>query len=317
MTEWYQQYLKNIDLKKIYSLLQHSGVNEQSIYDWLCQEGALCRLSFANLIMSSDKGHIFHYPQEAIISQTQFGMKRGAPKTARWAFWLGYIVRRDLLIQGKQPTSEFLSKLISILLKRNVPAVEVRTILGQLRKEAKKHATEVAQGLLKNTLNQEVSENKYRSQMKTDLEETLSPNDQIWPAIENGKVREEWLKDVLQVRRSILKRVRKHGPLAGQEPLVEIKHATRLIQGAPLGLTGGAPAQPGEIHIGKSQTIPAPQPVLEQIGDVSLSHTKHAEGGGTTSLKFPDYAVDINQPYAAAIIALPVWLQEWLRVQIS
>jgi hypothetical protein len=317
MTGWYQQYLDGIDLKKIPALLQQFGINDLSTYEWLFENAALCRLSFASLILSSEKGRLFHAPQGAIISQTQFGMVKGRPKTARWAYWLGYLVRRDLIIQGKQPTSEFLSKLIGILLSRHIPAVEVRTILGDLRKEAEKHATEAAQGLLKNALQQELSDNQYIDQVKTDIEKTLSPKAQYWPAIENGKVREGWLEDVRQIRGSILARVKKYGPLAGEGPLISVERATKLIEGMPLGsLVGHSPIESGTIHMGKSQSMPIPPPMLEQIGDVSLSQTKHAEGGGTTSLKFPTRALDINQPYAAAIQALPHWWSEWLHVQV-
>jgi hypothetical protein len=63
MAGWYQQYLDGIDLKKIASLLQQSGINDQSTREWLFENAALCRLSFATLILSSDKRQFFSAPQ--------------------------------------------------------------------------------------------------------------------------------------------------------------------------------------------------------------------------------------------------------------
>ncbi len=199
--------------------------------------------------------------------------------------------------------------------------VEVRTKFSEIRKNSIKHATEAAREFLQNTLNPEISNRAFGKHFKSDMEEVSTPESQWWPVIENGKVRDEWLDAMLKTRSSILRRVKKHGPLAGQAPLLEIKTQTKLIHGAPLtDVVGNSPQPSGEIHLDKSKEVSLPRPLLQQdlssFGEVALSIAKKADGS-TASLKFPVDFLTIQEPFAAALVALPVWWNEWMRLHAA
>ncbi len=315
MVEWYQQYLDGIDLNEVSSILQLGGFPDTDTQNWVFEQAALCRLSFATLPSSVyDAEKRFNFP---VISKTQSGMAKGRPRTARWAYWLGYIVKKDLLSNGKQLTSGYLSQLIALLLCSKVPpqSVEVRTIFGKLKKEAEACAMRTASIILKDTLKPEETDKQFIKHLKADFEWDLSPDTQMWPMVENGRVRDEWLNSVANLRRSILKKIKKHGLLIGQEPQIKAQGYTRLIQGLPVGSVAATTSVLADnIHLEKGKDIRTPKPLLEQdissLGEVSITQTRSAEMI-QVALRFPTQAMNIDEPFVAVLIATPRWLQEW------
>ena len=318
--QWWEQYLDDIPKDKVEEALWEYGLVDPSVIIWLFEKAAECRLAFASL--SLDENNVkerlsFNVPEESIISHTRLGMAKGRPKTAQWAFWFGYMLRNDLSTQERRPTSDDLAKIIGILLnRRNITGVEVRTKFGRFRKDIKKHATEAAREYLQNHLKPKMSNAAYGKKYKSEMEEMCTPESYMWPLIETGKVRDEWLKAMLKTRISILRRVKKYGPLAGQAPLLLIRIQTKLIHGAPLtDVVGSSPQPSREIHLDKSKEVPVSRPLLRQnltsLGEVALSVSRK-DDGSTMSLKFPGKALMIQELYAAALVALPVWWNAWM-----
>jgi hypothetical protein len=257
-------------------------------------------------------------PEKSIISHTRLGRTKGRPKTSQWAFWFGYMLKGYISTEERKPTSDYLAKIICILLNRkNLTDVEVRTKFGTFTKDANKHATESARECLQNDLKPGISNAAYGKKFKSEMEETCTPESYMWPLIEKGKVRDEWLKAMLKTRSSILRRVKKHGPLAGQEPILFTKTRTKLIHGVSLTeVVGSSPQLSGDIHLDKSKEIPLPRPLLQQnltfLGDVALGVSKK-DNRSTMSLKFPSKALIVKEPYASALVALPVWWNDWIN----
>ncbi len=323
--QWWEQYLDDVPKDKVEEALTESGLYVPSVITWLFEKAAECRLAFASLSLNEHNDTekpSFPVPEKSIISQTRFGMAKGRPKTAQWAFWFGYMLKDDLSTKEKKPTSDYLAKIIGLLLnRRRVAGVEVRTKFSEIRKDAEKHATETARDYLHNNLNPEISSTAFGKRFKSDMEEVSTPENQWWPVIENGKVRDEWLDAMLKTRSSILRRIKKHGPLAGQAPLLEIKTQTKLIHQAPLTeLVGSSPQPSGEIHLDKTKEVPLPRPLLQKdlssLGEVALSISKK-EDGSVTKLKFPADVLAIQEPFAAALVALPAWWNEWMRLHAA
>ncbi len=319
--QWWEQYLDDVPKDKVEQALTESGLYVPSVIAWLFEKAAECRLVFASLSLNESNDTerpSFPVPEKSIISHTRFGMAKGRPKTAQWAFWFGYMLKDDISTKERKPTSDYLAKIIGMLLNRqNLTGVEVRTKFGTLKRDAEKHATDAAREYLQN-LNPEISNKAFGKHFKSHMEEVSTPENNWWPVIENGKVRDEWLDAMLKTRSSILRRVKKHGPLAGQAPLLEVKTLTKLIHGAPLtDMVGGSPLPSGEIHLDKSKEVPLPRPLLQKnlssFGEVALSIAKKADGS-TMSLKFPADVLTIQEPFAAALVALPVWWNEWMRL---
>jgi len=89
-----------------------------------------------------------------------------------------------------------------------------------------------------------------------------------------------------------------------------------LIHGAPLtDVVGSSPQPSREIHLDKSKEVPVPRPLPQQnltsLGEVALSVSRK-DDGSTMSLKFPGKALMIQELYAAALVALPVWWNAWM-----
>ena len=74
------------------------------------------------------------------------------------------------------------------------------------------------------------------------------------------------------------------------------------------------------IHLEKSKEMPIPKPILEQdissFGEISTSMSKNAQES-TLKLNFPMQAMGIDEPFAAALVAMPAWWQEWLLAYLG
>lgn len=322
MNQWWEQYIDSKSMEGIILLFKQQGLENEKFNRWVFENAALCRLAFSSLNMESRKPGFTEVPKEAIISQTKVGMGKGRPETAKWAFWISYIIRQKINIKGKQATSNFLGEFTGILLNRIVSDVEARTKFSGIRKAIETHAEGAARFLLVNVLKEKLSDQRFREYTFSTFKDVLKENTQMWPMVENGKIRDEWLENTVRVRASILKRAQKNGPLAGQLPEINILSATKLIQGLPLNkLSSIAVDQPGKVHLEKNKDVDLPQPLLEQeeisiIGEVLLSHSRIGKEN-KTALRFPEDALNIRQPYASAIVSMPNWWREWHMTHID
>jgi hypothetical protein len=82
MPETWEWYLPDVSMERISTLLLESGVPEPDVdplTQGVLQRAALCRLAFASLKGTTDRLPRSSYPSEAVISQTQYGMRRGGP----------------------------------------------------------------------------------------------------------------------------------------------------------------------------------------------------------------------------------------------
>ena len=323
--QWWEQYLDDIPKDKVEKALREYGLVDPSVITCLFEKAAEYRLAFAFLSLNdnNDKERLsFDVPEKSIISHTRLERTKGRPKTSEWAFWFGYMLKGYLSTEERKPTSDYLAKIICFLLNRkNLADVEARTKFSEFRKDANRHATEAAREYLQNNLSPKISNAVYGKKYKSEMEETCTPESYMWPLIEKGKVRDEWLKAMLKTRISILRRVKKHGPLAGQEPILFIRTLTRFIHGVSLTDVAGSSPQPsGDIHLDKSKEIPLPRPLLQQnltsLGEVALSVSRK-DGESTMSLKYPGNALVIQEPYVAALVALPVWWSEWISLNVA
>lgn len=320
MADWFEKCLVGVPTDQIFPLLNEFGfANPYKLQEWLFSKAALCRLAFASIIESDGKPVSFSVPDESIISRTEFGMGKGRPKTAQSGFWLAYIIRQELKGFEKNVTSAFLSRLVGILLNSKVEPEKMRSVLGDQRKEAEKRATEAAKFILENNLMEDWTEKKFRRYTKGYLEETLSP-DAYWPpVIENGKVSQEWLENLLSIRKAILRKTKKSGPLGGQAPRVDMASHTRVSIELPLTPPPfyNSPKRDGLIHFGKGVNVPVPMSLFEQEkrngGDIGFSLTCNKEGG-STSVRFPAQLLNKREPFMAALYAVPAWWFEWENI---
>jgi hypothetical protein len=317
--EWWKKYFSDKEIEKVKFLLQENGKDDPGLHCRLLEKAALCRLSFATLKVDIQEARTFGGCPESVISQTTYGMKKSRPITAKWAFWTGYIVRRELEVEGKPPTSAFLSELITVLLSRKVTAEEVRTKFSQLRKDARNHATEAARILFMNNLFPDLCDSTYEADLRNYIENSYSESSQLSWFIVNGKIPEEHLKDIIKIRRSILMLIGIYGQLVGQEPIIAVDQASKIMHGIPIPVGGGfvfnSPIPKGTIHLEKANEIPFPEPFLQQttkpIGQASINIGKDNQGGGTLTVNFPIEALTDGEPQAAAIRAVPAWLPTW------
>ena len=290
--DWYVPDVSNEELNALISRWPETALHADDVVRRVLQIGTLCRLAFASLLDADGPVPHFHFPPDAIISQTQYGLRRGRPRTARWAFWTAYLLIEELNGQGQGPTLQNLSKLISILLGRQTPSSEVKKILEELRREATRRATAAAQFLLDEKLQQGLSPTDFRERLKSRYSEWLEPTTEFPPIIEHGQVTTAWLAAVMKTRRAILARVHRTGPLAEVRPLVRLASSSPLVTRFPL---GGDAGPGGRLHLGKGVEVPTPSRPF---------------AGGTTSIAFPRYVFE-SPPVAAVLYAVPSYWDRW------
>jgi len=298
MPQRWDCYLPDVPRDELNNLVRQWPVAEPSAPDWVhrvLETGAQCRLAFAFILDAADPLPSFGFPPEAIISETEYGVRRGRPRTARWAFWAAYVLCEELNLQGHRPSMKELAKLISILLGRATPPSEVRKILKTLRREAAQRATASAQWLLSNKLQRHRGHKDFRVWLQNRYSEGLEPTTEFPPIIEHGQVSAAWLDTVGKTRRAILTRVGRSGPLAGASPLVWLASSSRLVSRFPL---GGDPGIGGRVHLGKALEVPTPHRPFE---------------GGTTSISFPRHWFE-NPPTAAVLYAVPAYWHPWFEL---
>jgi hypothetical protein len=319
VTEWWRQYYNKRTIGNVELLLKNCGVTNSTLHDRWLERAALYRLAFASLkldIQEPISSTICNICPEVIISRTAYGMKKSRPISAKWAFWFGYSLRQEQTL-----TSDFLSRLISVLLGRSVSKEEVRTVLSRLRKEAIEHATEASSILFRNNLYPDMSDTEYEADLRTHVDNAFSKNSQLGWFIVNGKIQEEHLKMIVKIRRAILLRMGILGHLMGKEPFVRIDKQSKIIHGVPIPITGGfvfnSSVPKGKIHLEKENEIPFPEPFLQQttkpIGRSSVNIEKNDKGLTTLSLKFPMEAITGGEPCASVLYAVPIWWPYWLR----
>lgn len=293
-----ERYLPDVSRERVSVLLQQAGLSESHL-EAVLGLAALCRLAFASVGEAADAPLSSGITEGAVISQTHHGRGRGRPRSARWAFWAAFTVRGELEAQGLRPTSKFLAKLVAILLNRTVPPSEARTVFGKLRAEVRERATAAARRLLEGALKEAMGEREYARWVRANLGEGLNPTTHFPPVVERGKFSEPWLARLLEIRRAILRRTRKAGPLGQGESVLSITCGTRIASGLPL---GGSANPGGTIHLGKAMEVPVPGPPPLQ--------------GGTIRLDIPLSAL-YGEPCSAALYALPLWWwKEWAPLWI-
>jgi len=317
MPEWWTKYLGDIAKDEIVSLLTKEGfANPHAAQQWINEEAAHCRLSFASLVDTDERALSFSVPKEAIISCTQLGMSKGRPQTARWGFWTGYLLKQECS-REKDLSSRFLAELIGILLGYGVRSEKVRTIFPELRREAEEQATSAARMFRENILKPDLSEKQFKRDLTSYIGKDLLPDSSMPPMIEQGTLSEDWVQNVIATRKAILRRIRKHDLLGGQNPIIRTSSLTRVVVNVPLNPlnppVGSSSSEGGMIHLEKSNDVPIPLPVLRQEKSMSFSFTGDKDGG-TTSIGFPQSSLDKQDPFAAALYAVPMWWFEWQAV---
>src|SRR5580765_3506612 len=242
MPQQWEWYLPDVSTEHISQLLFEYGVPKtgaDQLTQGVLQTAALCRLAFASLEGTTDRLPQSSYPSEAVISQTQYGMRRGRPRTARWAVWAAYILCEELNMLGTRPAYQFAAKLIGSLLGRTMPPSEVKKHFVGVQREADAHATAGAHAFLEHNLKKEWSPKQFRPWIKGELGEGLPATAELPPIIEHGQVSDQWLQALVNTRRAILHRVNKSGPLAGHRPLVWVASESRIMTQLPLGSSPG------------------------------------------------------------------------------
>lgn len=305
MSPLVKMYLSDIRLEDLQDLQVTWGIDETQM-GALLDMAALSRLAFSTLMNSTypPPSPPATVPEESILSQTRYGMQRGRPKTAEWAFWAAYLIRRTLKEDGKACTFESLSKFIERLLNRNTLfEKEVRTEFGKIRRKAKNHATVAAKVLLDKQLHRRMKDEGFERWIRTPIEKQLKKVNplqgedktsqfQLQPVGMDGKIHVAWIKKLVKIRRAILNRVAKKGVLTGEEPDVWISPHEVLITTRFLG-DSSPPA--GTIHLDKCSDVDLPHPKIE---------------GRTINVSVPNDSSDMN-PYAATLVSLPIWWEEW------
>ncbi len=295
MPQGWEWYLPDVPTENISRLLRECGIPEpdaEPLTQGVLETAALCRLAFSSLQGTTERLPRWSCPAEAIISQTQYGMQRGRPRTARWAVWAAYILCEELNMQGKQLSYRFIGKLVGVLLDRTMPPGEVKRIFVGLQREAEAHATAAAHALLENNLKKDWSPKTFAQWITGMFGEGLLPTSEMPPMIDHGRVSDQWLQDLLNTRRAILQRVKQYGSLARSSPLVWVSSTSRILTGLPL---GGSPGPGGSLHFGKALEVPTPSVPFE---------------GGTTTVSIPRRLLD-SPPYAAVLYAVPVYWHQW------
>ncbi len=296
----WRRYLPEIAEEKVRALFQASGFSNDDVERAL-GVAALCRLAFASVAGVHDPRPSGSLPVGSVISETQARKPRGRPRTARWAFWAGFLAAEMLQGSGRRLTSPFLARFSGVLLDRSiVEPGEIRTVLGKLRAEAKEHATAAARGLLEGALREGMGDKDFAQRLRTELGEGLNSTTHAPPVIEAGSLSERWVERLLKSRRSILRRARKYGPLGGGKAVVGIISSTAIARGLPLGSTANGG---GTIHLGKGTDVLAPE--LPRIA------------GSEIQLTIPVEAL-VAEPSAAALYAVPEWWwTDWIPLWVS
>ena len=282
-----EKFLADVPLDNVKALFEDkSGPGSGLSIRAVLETAAYCRIACATRKDATDPVSPETVPPQ-IISQTQRA-SRGRPRTGRWAFWAAFIIDQDSKYLGKPLSRAFLAKLICILLNRPVSSDEVRRVFVGLRKEAREHAVATAQEILNDELKRGLGEKKFRLWIENYLGEDLRPDSHMPPTVINGKVNQDWLDQVMQVRRKIFRRVRSRGPLGGTEPDVRVCGAVRIVKGYPLIF----PPVHDQIHLGKGVDAYALTP-NRVLSPVSIS-----------------FSIDEGEPYTAAIYSVPKWSLE-------
>ena len=294
--------LGDIPTERLSALLKAEGVSEADAKNAtarIVETAALCRLAFAALVdIESDWPIASGVPDGSVISQTRVGLARGCPTIARWAFWAAYLIQKQFSIGGRRLTSPLLAKVVEIFLARStLRPGDVRTRFTELRKEAARNATAASERLQGSALKQGVDDRSFEQEYRSRYEEDLPPNT-VLPGISNGRLTNDWLSALLQVRREILAAVSTHGPLAGSPPFVGVSTRTVIVREYPL-----MPSRTigGRLHLGKDLNVRNPNPPTR---------------GGITSLEFPRSMFD-DEPYAATLYAVPVWWFKWAELFVA
>lgn len=322
MSEWWNKILQDVPTDDVAEVLEKCGaVNSQAGQEWVFETIAQCRLAFASLINTKKQLSSFRLPDKSIISSTVFERPRGRPKTAQWAFWAMFIIQKEIKAQEKELTSKNISSIVELLLSRSFSAEKVRSEFVELRKTADKHGAESAQVLLNGPIGQKLSKNQFKKNITNDFGKVFDPDTDMSPMIKNGKVDDEWVEGLTNLRKSILRRVKRTDILCGLAPVVGITSRTKLFDSIPMKLTQvrNSSKEIGGIHLGKSEEVEVPRSVYEQEdlkgAKVSLK-TESSGNGGKISIEFPEYFLSAQDPFMAAVYAVPVWWHEWNEYSI-
>ena len=294
MSTWWTAYLTGVPVETVPDLVRGWGVPERAVEGaahTILGFAARCRLAFAPIETVHDvlEPGSLAVPSQAIISQTTTQRKHGRPSTARWAYWTALLVANTLghSVEWKA-TSRQLATLINVLTGQSVSADEVRGRLGRLRREAEAHARAAAEILLQQPIERELTERAFLKHVRSCMGQNLGASTEYPPMIVHGQLNEAWLQRLVVVRRRILQAVRRHGPLGGDEPLLQLLSISQLRRGVPL----GAPGSVGSVHLDKGLDVAIPT-APDPGGSISV----------TLSLDKP--------PYGTALCALPQWWGAW------
>ncbi len=301
MSAWWDAYLAGVPVERVPELLHRWGVPDRAI------EGATrtvlifaaqCRLAFTRIETVHDlpEPGAAAVPTQAIISQTTTQRRQGRPTTARWAYWTALLVAQTIGHSVEwRATSGQLASLINVLTGRKMSADEVRGQLGRLRREARAHALAAADVLLKSPIKQELTAEAFVAQVRSELDQDLETSTEYPPMIIHGRLNEAWTQRLSTVRGQILQAVDCHGPLGGEEPLLQLLSIAELRRGLPL---TGVPGSVGSMHLDKGVDVPIPT-APDPSGRISV----------TLSLDKP--------PYGVALCALPEWWLAWQAAFLS
>ena len=294
MSTWWTAYLAGVRVETVPDLVRGWSVPERAVEGaahTIIGFAARCRLAFAPIETVHDvlePGSLV-VPSQAIISQTTTQRKHGRPSTARWAYWTALLVANTLghSIEWKA-TNRQLAALINVLTGQRVSADEVRGRLGRLRREAEAHARAAADILLQQPIERDLTDRAFRKHIRSYMGQDLAASTEYSPMIVHGRLNEAWLQRLVVVRQRILQAVRRHGPLGGDGPLLQLLSIAQLRRGLPL----GAPGSVGSVHLDKGLDVAIP--------------TAPDPGGSISVTLLLD-----KPPYGTALCALPQWWGAW------
>jgi hypothetical protein len=282
-------YLAGVPVERVPDLLREWRVPERAIEgatQTILILAARCRLAFAQIetVLDLPEPGSGSSPSQAIISQTSTHRRPGRPSTARWGYWTALLVANTLghSVEWKV-TSRQLGGLINVLTGQRVSPDEVRGQLGRLKREAEAHAHAAAEVLLQDPIKRELTERAYVKHVRSYLADDVDPSSEYPPMIIHGRLNEAWLQRLAVVRRRILQAVRRHGPLGGEGPLLQLLSIAEVRRGLPL---AGVPGSVGSIHFDKGLDVPVPT-AAEPAGRISLTLTLDKPPYGVALCAFP------------------------------
>ena len=164
MGERRNQIVYDVDGAAISNLFAEWGVTQpltQLLVEKILQTATTCRVALVSVVNATANNPAWPVPPEAVISQTMYGLRRGRPKSAEWAFWTAFCFQQDYRFRGKTATSKQLAALISILLNRHVTPEVVRTEFVRLRCIANEQATKAARAILETVLRPKLSSRAF------------------------------------------------------------------------------------------------------------------------------------------------------------